>query len=54
MDLGFCPSALRRRFYQTYRDDQKMTDVSAFLCLHATSMCQLYMPFGKPLIAIAR
>jgi len=30
-----------------------MKTVDAFLCLHATSMCELFMPFNRTLIAIA-
>ena len=31
----------------------QMLAVDAFLCLHATAMCELYMPFNRSLIAIA-
>ena len=30
-----------------------MKTVDAFLCLHAISMCELFMPFNRTLIAIA-
>ena len=30
-----------------------MQTVDAFLCLHATSMCELFMPFNRTLIVIA-
>jgi hypothetical protein len=30
-----------------------MDSVDAMLCTHATSMCELFMPFNKSLIAIA-
>ena len=35
------------------RTDQEMNTVDAILCTHATSMCELFMPFNKSLIAIA-
>ena len=53
MNLGTCPNLLRGEFYAHYENDEEMKNVDAFLCLHATSMCELYMPFGKPLIVIA-
>ena len=53
MTLGTCPNLLRREFYSHYENDEEMGSVDAFLCLHATSMCELYMPFGRPLIVIA-
>jgi hypothetical protein len=50
--LDPCPNDLRREFYEAYKDDPELAQVDAFLCLHATSMCELFMPFGKPLIVI--
>ena len=51
MELNPCPNDIRRQFYAHY--SSKLDEIDAFLCLHATSMCELYMPFRKPLIAIA-
>ena len=51
--LGSCPHALRSEFYSYYKNNKEMRNVDAFLCLHATSMCELYMPFERPLIVIA-
>jgi hypothetical protein len=51
MDLLPCPNNLRRTFYERYATS--LTHIDSYLCLHATSMCELYMPFNKPLIAIA-
>ena len=53
ISLGKFPTQLKEQFYEYYRNDIQMTSVSAFLCLHATSMCELYMPFKKPMIIIA-
>ena len=53
ISLGVFPQILIQRFYDFYRNDMQMASVSAFLCLHATSMCELYLPFNKPLIVIA-
>jgi hypothetical protein len=52
INLDPCPNRLRREFYEAYKDDPELAQVDAFLCLHATSMCELFMPFGKPLIVI--
>jgi hypothetical protein len=30
-----------------------MNDVDAYLCTYANSMCEVFMPFNKPLIVIA-
>jgi len=51
--LGNCPNELRQHFYEEYVDDVIFNDIDAILCLHATSMCELYMPFNKPMIVIA-
>lgn len=48
-----CPNALRRDFYDTYRTDPTFLSVDAVLCTHAASMCELFMPFNKPLIVVA-
>ncbi len=48
-----CANALRRQFYLAYKDDSEFQSVDAFICTHATSMCELYMPFDKPMILIA-
>ena len=53
ISLGAYPNILIQRFYDFYRNDVQMASVSAFLCLHATSMCELYLPFKKPVIVIA-
>ena len=44
---------LKQRFYQAYKDDPLMKTVSAFVCFHPASMCELFMPFNKTLIVIA-
>lgn len=53
ISLRPCPNRLRTAFYDAYRNDPEMLTVDAFLCLHATAMCELYMPFNRSLIAIA-
>jgi len=53
IDLTPCTNALRREFYHSYRDDPEMKKVDAFICNHAASMCELFMPFKKPMIVIA-
>ena len=51
--LGECPNTLINMFYESYKNDLEMKSVSAFLCTHATSLCELFMPFNKPMIIIA-
>jgi hypothetical protein len=51
--LDPCPNQLRKDFYEAYKNDAEFQSSDAILCLHAISLCELYMPFGKPLIAIA-
>lgn len=53
IELSPCPNRLRRKFYEYYKDDLEFQSVDAFLCTHASSMCELYMPFGKPIIIVA-
>ena len=53
IDLLPCPNALRKEFYDSYRADPVMKTVDAFICTHAASMCELFMPFQKPMIVIA-
>ena len=53
IDLTPCPNQLRREFYAQYHSDREFQAVDAFLCNHACSMCEVFMPFGKPMIVIA-
>jgi hypothetical protein len=53
INLHPCPNRLRTAFYDVYRADPEMLTVDAFLCLHATAMCELYMPFNRSLIVVA-
>jgi hypothetical protein len=53
INLGSCPNQLRRNFYEVYRSDKEFLSVDAMICNHATSICELYMPFNKSLIVIA-
>lgn len=51
--MGDCPNELRSRFYEEYINDEQFREVDAIFCLHASSMCELYMPFDKPMVVIA-
>lgn len=51
--LSPCPNKIRRDFYTSYVNDVEFNSADALLCNHATSMCELFMPFNKPLIVIA-
>ena len=51
--LSPCPNALRRDFYDAYKRDPEFQSIDAVVCTHAASMCELYMPFKKPMIIIA-
>lgn len=48
-----CANMLRKEFYDSYRLDPVMSTVDGFICTHAASMCELFMPFKKPMIVIA-
>lgn len=51
--LSPCPNKLRRDFYASYVNDVEFNSADALLCNHATSMCELFLPFDKPMIVIA-
>lgn len=53
IDLGQCPNKLKQEFFEQYKNDPEMQRVDAFLCNHACSMCEVFMPFNKSLIVIA-
>jgi len=53
ISLSPCPNQLRKEFYNAYRDDSEFQSADAIICTHAASMCELFMPFNKPLIVIA-
>ena len=53
INLGKCPNSLRKEFYKTYKNDPEMKNVDAFLCNHAAGLCEVFMPFKKPMIIIA-
>lgn len=51
--LSPCPNRLRKLFYDVYVHDPEFQSADAYLCTHASSMCELYMPFGKPIVVVA-
>lgn len=51
--LSSCPNGLRRDFYNEYKNDPELLSVDFFLCTHACSMCELFMPFGKPILVVS-
>ena len=51
-ELGACPNELKREFFREYAHDERMDSVDAFLCHHATGLCEVFMAFGRPLIAV--
>lgn len=53
ISLNPCPNDLRRAFYESYKNDNEMNSIDMFLCTHAASMCELFMPFDKPMVVIA-
>ena len=38
-------------FYSIYRDEFEET-VDAFLCMHSSAACEIFVPFNKPIILI--
>lgn len=53
IDLNPCPNSLKKAFYDYYSQDEEFLSADAILCNHAISMCELFMPFNKPMILIA-
>jgi hypothetical protein len=53
LSLGDCPNKLREKFYNYYRKDKEFMSADAYICTHAASLCELFMPFNKSLIVIA-
>ena len=54
IDLSPCPNKMRRDFYTYYSHNVDfMENVDVIVCTHAASLCELYMPFDKPMIIIA-
>ena len=51
--LSSCPNEFKKEFYEEYSSDEELLSVDFFLCTHASSMCELFMPFGKPIIVVA-
>lgn len=52
LGLGPCPNELKREFHREYVQDERMDYVDAFFCHHATGLCEMFMSFGRPLIAV--
>eukprot|EP00977_Amphora_coffeiformis_P010349 scaffold2418_cov175-Amphora_coffeaeformis.AAC.5 len=45
--------AMRRQFYEAYKDDAEMKTVDIVMCFHPAAMCELFMPLNKRLFVIA-
>ena len=44
----------KEEFYLAYRaPDSQLMAADAVLCNHAVSMCEIFMPFDKPMVVIA-
>ena len=41
---------LRKAFWEDYQDDPEMNLVTHYLCTYPPAMCELYLPFSKPII----
>ena len=52
LGLGPCPNELKREFHREYAQDERMNYVDAFFCHHATGLCEMFMSFSRPLIAV--
>ncbi|CAF0897510.1 unnamed protein product [Adineta steineri] len=51
---GMNPSkAIRKQFYEFYKNDRLMNLVDVFVCFHPAAMCELFMPFNRTIIVIA-
>lgn len=47
------PNAMRRAFFEAYKNDPEFQRVDAFVCSHPVAHCELYMPFNRTLIVYA-
>ncbi|CAF0787002.1 unnamed protein product [Rotaria sp. Silwood1] len=45
--------AIRKQFYEYYKNHPLMNRVDAFICFHPAAMCELFMPFNRTIIVIA-
>lgn len=52
LGLGPCPNELKQEFHREYAQDERMDYVDAFFCHHATGLCEMFMSFGRPLLAV--
>ena len=41
------------KFYDYYKNDALMKTVDAYVCFHPAAMCEVFMPFKKPIMVIA-
>jgi hypothetical protein len=41
------------RFVALYKDDPDWKQADAFICFHPTATCELFVPFGRPIIVLA-
>ena len=51
--LGACPNQLRKEFWDSYKEDSFLRNISAFVCHHSLPLCEVYMGFPQPMILIA-
>jgi len=48
-----CPNDIKRNFFNEYANDATFKNVDAFLCHHAMGLCEVFMGFGRPVVAVA-
>lgn len=53
LQLTNCPNEIKYEFWRAYVDDREFINTGLFVCQHAFSLCELYMPFDKPMVLIA-
>lgn len=53
LTLEPCPNELKLQFFLEYEHDPEMRGVDVFLCNHAAAMCEVFMPFNRPMIVLA-
>mmetsp|Transcript_45347 Transcript_45347/g.145434 ORF Transcript_45347/g.145434 Transcript_45347/m.145434 type:complete len:590 (-) Transcript_45347:39-1808(-) len=51
--LDPCPSLLREQFFEAYSDSFDLNSMDFFICSHPVANCELYIPFGRPIIIYA-
>ena len=51
--LDPCPNAMRRAWFEAYKNDEEMRRVDLFVCSHPAANCELFLPFQRAVLVYA-